>query len=342
LIVDGNVVASAEMDGKYLTFKLANAYLIEKDKIPTFTVKADVVGGAAKVIDFTVEDSMDVAAVAQTHNTPVIMLITPDNQNSAVTVQAGRVTIERNNPTTLDFVGNRTNVYLGSFDIINNAGGSIRLEDFVLTLTGTETVANMIETVKVRFGSVSAGLVELNTTVAGQYVSDTEMNIGSKLTVHVYADTVNTGMNGKTFRMGMLLNSVVIRETQNDIELLPADISYPADWATMNGKAGELTLTRVFLPNKSFSKGTADIEALSFRIKAGSVYGANIKKMTFTSSPVVNTNTVTSATLYKGTTAIPATVVNGEIRVTNAIALAANETANFVLKVNLASNPTVT
>ncbi len=334
LEIDGNVIATAEMEGKYLTFKITNGYLVEKNKTPVFTVKADVVGGASKTVDFTIENVMDVVAIAQTHNTAVKFTKAHSN-NSAVEILAGRVTIERTNPVTLDFVGNRTNVFLGSFDIINNAGGDLRLEDFKVTFNNDMT--NIAETVKARFGSVSAGLVELNDDSTTVFSSDTEMNIGSKLTVYLYADTVNTWMNGKSFYA--TLSDITIRETQNDIEV--TDKSMPSKWATMNGKEWELTLTRVFLPNKSYSKGTANIDALSFKIKAGAVYGANIKKMTFKAAGV-NTNTVSSATLYRGTTAIPATVVNGEIRINNTIFLDANETAEFKLNVNLASNPTIT
>ena len=79
---------------------------------------------------------------------------------------------------------------------------------------------------------------------------------------------------------------------------------------------------------------------MSFKLKAGSSYGVKIKNLTFLATGV-DTNTVRSATLYNGTTAIPATVRNGSILVTQDISLAAGATATFMLKVDLATNATV-
>lgn len=63
LVVDDEVIATSEMNGKYLSFNIEDGYVIEADKLPTFTIKGDVIGGAKKTIDFTVEYDMDIVAV---------------------------------------------------------------------------------------------------------------------------------------------------------------------------------------------------------------------------------------------------------------------------------------
>jgi len=54
---------------------------------------------------------MDIVAVAQTHNSNVKTVVTDDSASS-VDLLAGKVTIERKNPVSLDFVQNRKNVFL--------------------------------------------------------------------------------------------------------------------------------------------------------------------------------------------------------------------------------------
>jgi hypothetical protein len=44
LVVDGEVLAKAEMNGKYLTFNLNEGFEIEKKHNETFTIRADIIG----------------------------------------------------------------------------------------------------------------------------------------------------------------------------------------------------------------------------------------------------------------------------------------------------------
>jgi hypothetical protein len=42
LVLDNEVLAEAEMNGKYVTFNMSKPYVLEKNKRAVFTVKADV------------------------------------------------------------------------------------------------------------------------------------------------------------------------------------------------------------------------------------------------------------------------------------------------------------
>jgi hypothetical protein len=349
-LMDGDtVVARAEMNGKYLTFNFDN-YKIIQGRSVTFTIKADIVGGAGETIDFTVEDPMDIVVLGNNYNTSA-HIINNHSYNSAVKISAGRVTIERANPDSTVFVAGRTNLYLGSFTINNNAGGALRLTNFNLHFNSNSAsgVDVLLDSVKVRFGSTSAGSVELDKVNTGVYKSDYEQNIGSKLVVYVYADiTKDTSVKVKDENFYITLENVGIEETADNKKV--TDISLPSRWTTMEGKEGELTLTNTYLADKSFSKGTTDIEAVAFKLEAGSEYGAKIKRLTFSltgnnsSAGTNGTDSILRATLYKGnsTNGIAASsITTNEIRFTQTIELSAGEKANFVLKVDLAANPAI-
>ncbi|MBO4517106.1 hypothetical protein J5751_06890 [bacterium] len=76
---------------------------------------------------------MDLSATAVAYNAPVQVVNTPAFAD--FTISAGRVVIERVNPSSNTFTKNRTNLYLGSFTITDNNGSDLNLTDFTLNLT---------------------------------------------------------------------------------------------------------------------------------------------------------------------------------------------------------------
>ena len=343
LVIDDVVVATAKtMNGKYLSFNIPEGYLVKDDNNVTMTVRADVIGGAGESnlpMVFSVENAMDIVVIGDKYDVP--MGITFGDNSSSTDISAGKVTITRTNPSTTTFVGNTDNVLLGAFTITNNAGGSLTMKDFRLAFSAN--LSTIFDTIKVKYGSTTAPSYELDGVngATSYYTGDTEKTFGSTLVVYVYGNTKDASMDAKSFYM--TLDRIDINETANDTALSTSDISMPTKWSTMNGKDGSLTLTQVTLGPKGYSDGSSDIDALSFKLKAGSSYGVKVKNLTFLGTGgTVDTNTVRSATLYRGTTAIPATVKNGSISVTQDISLAASETATFMLKIDLATNATNT
>jgi hypothetical protein len=161
LEVDGDTIATtAKMVGKYLIFSIEDGYLIKEDKTPIFTVKADVLDGAGKTIQYTIENAMDIVAVGMKNNQGANIAITTNDMDS-VTVSAGKVTVTRTNPPSTDLVGNKKDQFLGSFEIANNAGKSLKLSTLKLAMTGD--VAKL-DAVKVRLGSASASSMDLIST----------------------------------------------------------------------------------------------------------------------------------------------------------------------------------
>jgi hypothetical protein len=352
LEVDNTTVATAEFNGKYVTFNLKKPYLIEKNRKEIFTVKGDVVGGADRngtpVKTYVETPSLDILATDVANNAPAAISGTT-NTTAGIKILAGRVTIERANPDVTTFTKNRSNLYLGSFTINNNAGGKLRLTDFKLLVTDT---TGAIDNLKIRIGSTSAGSVDLDYTplgtTSGYWASDYEYEFSSKATVYLYADIEDKDVKNETIQITGL-SGVILEETTDDTKLLDTDISYPASWVALKGKEGELNISTLYLADKTVAKGSTDVEALKYTIKVGQAYGVKIRNITFTASGDFTANpldsrTVASATLYQGTKALATVNPNGvgDLRFSEAITIDAGTTAEFTLKLNLASNPLIT
>jgi hypothetical protein len=343
LVVDGSTIATAaKMSGKYLIFDIEDGYLIKEGKRPTFTVKADVIGGADKTIKYIFEKAMDIVAIGDKYNQPV-NVAGAGFVSVALTVSAGKVTLTRVNPPSTDILRNRKNVFLGAFEITNNAGGSLKLQDFQLDFSGSQ-LTGILDTVKIRLGSTTASPIELDdhTNKTDWDTTSLEKSIGSKLTVYVYADTLDQAMTSDRLRMSLSKANLVVQESSDDTTVATGDISPSSlTWSLMNGKEADLTVTKVILGDKTVAEGAEGVDAISFKIKAGTAYGAKIKKLTFTGAGI-DSDTITNAVLMKGTTEIPADVNNGTIVVNEDFTIAKGETITFTLKVDIANNPELT
>jgi hypothetical protein len=346
LVVDGSTVATAsKMTGKYVIFNLNDGYLIKKGKKPIFTVKADVIGGANKYVSFTLEKAMDVVAMGDKYNQPV-NVAGAGFASTPIQVSAGKVTIARTNPVSTDLLRNRKNVFLGALEITNNAGGNLNLQDIKFTFVGSGVLTGILDSVRIKLGSTTASPIDLDSASATDYSSWTTTDlgkaIGSKLMVYVYADTKDISMANKTLRMSWSKSSgFSVKEAADDTAVAAGDISPSSfDFSLMNGKDSDVTLTKVVLGDKTVSKGTEGVDALSLKMKSSTAYGTKIKKMTFTGAGITS-DTVTNAVLMNGTTSIPATVNNGTIVVDQDFTVAAGATADLVLKVDVAANPAV-
>ena len=348
LVVDSEVVATAKMNGKYLTFNLDNAYVIEKGKNVTFTVKADVKWWAsATAYTFTMENIMDVLATATSYDAPV--RVTPATLTFAgITISAGRVTIERTNPSLTEFTRNRKNVYLWSFTINNNAKSNLTLEGFKLTITdkwtnGTTTVANYIDTIKVKYGSTSAAAYELTPNAAHTlWTSDDEQSLNSKLTVYVYADIEDVDITtAETESFQMSIAAITDVDVVDDDDNKVTDMSLPASWLAMTATKSSINLTNITLAAKSYAKWAEDIEAVSFKVKTNDVAWIKVKKLVFTANTAISSNEIRSASVFVGEDEYPATVSANTVKFTNAITLDKNTTTTFKLVIDLASNPNI-
>ena len=337
LVLDGEVLAEANMKGKYLTFNLDKAYTIEKGKTAIFTVKWDVVGWASlTAYTFDLENPMDMVVVASSYDAPATVTWAPLTF-AGITISAGRVVIERTNPTSTDFTKNRTNVYLGSFTVTNNAKTDLSMEDFKLTITDTpaSTFATYIDTIKVRYGSQTAWLVELTPDAAKlNWTADDEQSISSKLTVYVYADIKDVAVNGNSFQMELSAIKVM-DDDDNEV----TDKSMPSKWLTMNWVASALNITKISLNDKSYSKGAEDIEAVSFKIKTNEVSWVKLKKLTFTNDKTLSSNEIRNASVFVGDEEYSATISAGTVKMTNSVVLDKNTTTTVKLVIDLWSNP---
>jgi len=341
LVVDGDTIATAsKLSGKYLTFNIADGYAIKKSDKATFTVQADVTDGANDTIAFAVDSVQDFVVIGDTYDVPMTVTGIPTT-TKATTVSAGKVALAKVNTTAGDLVRNKDNVFLGAFTITNNADQSLNLVDLALNIAGSNGI---LDNVKVRLGSTTASPIDLTQSTNDWSETDLGKAIGSKLTVYVYADTADNAAV-ETGSLKLSIKSINIQETENDTtvnDVTPSTLT----WSTINGQGSNGTLSQVALADKTVSEGTDGIDAIQFKIKAGDAYGTKIKKITFNAfghsgatAKTVDGDTITSATLYNGTTEIPASVKTDSIVIDDDFTIAAGTTATLTLKVGVASNP---
>jgi hypothetical protein len=131
LVADGAVIATtSSMNGKYLTFKIANGFTLPKGDKTTFTVKADIVAGNMdETINFVLQYAMDTVVMGDTYNVPMTIAgASTTTYSEDISLSAGKVTLAK--VTTLaagDLVADRDNVFLGAFTITNNENSSLNL-----------------------------------------------------------------------------------------------------------------------------------------------------------------------------------------------------------------------
>ena len=376
LVAEGSVIATTKkMNGKYLTFKLDNPYGIEKGQTEEFTVKADVLwwADATTAPAFYVETVMDVEATVTTYNAPINLDNTAFNSTTPVpvTVDAWRITITRTNPNSTTFAKNTNNVYLGSFTINNNENSDLTLEKFTIEIADkdsnyTTQLSDYIksENVKVRYGSTTAWLNQLNCTYTGtthSYTcsSDTDVEISKKLNVYLYADIENSGattwLDSEKFQVKLLPNTttapvdpdnILIKEGKTDAYVY--DMSVPTSWTTMEWKASTLNVTRVSLSDKTYAYGTEEIDAVSFKIKTAD-NGVKVKTITFTQvQPTIpgnelTRNSIAAVRVFVDDEEYSATLnTNGTITMKTPFELDSNTTSVVTLQIDLWTNPAAT
>jgi S-layer homology domain len=127
------------MNGKYATFDLGAAGMtIGQNKTEKFSVKADIVAGAADVIKFYVDKQLDVMATDTKFGYGANIDITDvDNTGSPVndllsslTIQAGEVALVAVQPTATKIKENKKDVVLGQVKVTNVAGKNLELQKF--------------------------------------------------------------------------------------------------------------------------------------------------------------------------------------------------------------------
>jgi len=300
------------MADKYLTFNLDTPVVIEDGKTETFTVTADIVGGADKTIKFILDTDGDIIATATKYNA---VNVVNEFAGQEVSVQAGELTlyaIDAENDKVRD---DTDDVVLGTLKVVNVAGKDLSIKNLGVELTtNAADLTKVIENVKAEINGTSYDLYT-NATGSSLVYSDTDLDIAlpqGTTMITILADTLDDVDNGTTIEMKLNVNDteLYVEESEDDTkvtDVTPSTLS----WDDIEIEQPKATVSKDPLANVTVVKGTSDITALQFEVEANEVSDLTIDKVNVVVKAYSgDTNTaytgdikdlVSEVTLYKGT-----------------------------------------
>ena len=307
LTVDGDVISTvASMEGKYVTFSF-DPILIEDSKNETFTVKADIMGGAGDTVIFTLDDLIDVTATASKYNA---VDMNGSFTSSTITLGAGELSIYAIDSTVDEVRPDQSNIVLGQIKVVNVAGKNLELKNLGVDLVSTSTgVLANLENVEFELNGTSYALDgdTSDTTDTTVNFSDTDVDVAlpqGTTILTLRADTLKTATEDSEITMSLTVNSTnfSVKETEDDVsvsDITPSSLS----WKKVTLIDSSATLAGTTVPAGTYVKGAADLVALNFDVKAGKASAITANEITvgLTSSGSASTkDEVAQVTLYKG------------------------------------------
>lgn len=362
LVVAGKEVATASMNGKYVTFNLDTPVVIKDGKTTTFTVRADLLGGAWDDIKFVLDTEGDIVATATKYNA---VNVVSNYAGTSVDVEAGELTLYAIDATNDKVRDDTDNVVLGQLKVVNVAGQNLELKDLGLKLTTTNSgVLSVLENVQIEFNGSSYDLTAPSTTAKYATFSETDLDIVLPQGTSVFtvvADTLDNLTDGETISMELNASSTStfkVEETEDDnvvTDLTPSLLT----WDDVEVQQPEVTISKVSLADVSVVKGADDITALQFDAKSNEVSDLDLDKVVVnvaakTSTGATDTdrkNYVSAISLYKGSVSeanlldsVNGTKIAGDGNVTfdwfNA-KIAADSTQTFVVVISTVDTDSV-
>jgi len=279
---DGEKVAEvASLTSKYVTFDLGDGVEIKEGKTEKFLVKADVIGWASKTVDFYLDNVLDVSATASKYGYVNAVNTDLTSGSTAVTVQAGEITISATDASNTDIRKDKNDVEFGRIKITANAGKDLELQElkvqFVNTdATSPDNISTLLENVEL-YDETNGTVYDLTapgTAGTTEKYTETSLTIaianGAALDLIIRADTKDTSaVTGAKLTASIdVANDVKIVELEDDTEVddkIPAAISFK----TITGVASSVTLNNVAMSStKSAVIGSTGVEVLNFEVKA--------------------------------------------------------------------------
>jgi S-layer homology domain len=297
------VASTAATNGKYLTFNLGAGVTIGENKTEKFSVKADVIEGAADKISFYVDKTLDVSATDTKYgygsNVDITGVDTVVTDLGQITINAGELTLVDVDATSDKVKENKDNIVLGKIKVTNVAGKDLELQQVGIKVdmtvgtstTGTPlvagTLANTFENFEL-YNEDTGASYELSqgtaTNALGHDIavfSDTDLGIAvaqGTTTFAIRVDTKNNINNFNTVKYNMTLatgklsdhattGAFYVVETNNDqpvTDLTPSALS----WNVVNGTESSATVSLTPLADITKVRGSNDVVALQFDIKA--------------------------------------------------------------------------
>jgi hypothetical protein len=156
LYADNVLVAStAKSSSKYITFKLGTPLTIKPSKTISWVVKADLIGGAGKTLQFALDNTLDLSATDSKFGygakvcydsttvgcgtaTGTASAGITDYDEEIVIVQAGEVSIVSTDAASTDILKNKKNVIAGTLKVTTKAGLNLEIQKLGVTVTNND------------------------------------------------------------------------------------------------------------------------------------------------------------------------------------------------------------
>ena len=304
LYQNGTKVADGVLADKYVTFTFTNPVVIKDGKTETFTVKADVVGGADKTVKFELDVNGDIVASASKY---FGVNVVKEFGWESVKVEAGEITlyaIDVENDTVRD---DTDDVKLGTLKVVNVAGKNLNLKDLAVTIE--TSTGNMLENVKAVVNGTSYDLDQSSTT--GTWYGDTDIDValpqGTTL-IDIVTDLNDDIDDGATIQVKLNADTqLYIEETEDDTQvtdIVPSSLT----WDDLEIKQPSVTVSKTALADIEVVKGAANLIATQYDVKANEVSDLTIDKVNVTVNVTSGGSTsgleikdyVSEVALYKG------------------------------------------
>lgn len=281
LYYNGAEVAKvASMASKYVTFKLTTPVVIKDGKTEKFVVKADIVGGAADTINFTLDNDLDVTASASKYG---YVTVAGSVNTTALTVEAGEVTLSAIDPTVTDVREDKDDVILGKVKVVTK--GALELSKVKFTVTSVAgNINNALENFEL-YDETNGVKYDLTATADNNHVllteDDLSVVINKDTTFVVRADTKAsiTAFDGFDFRLSMTLDTnsdsaitatdvgFVLKE-MNDDELVTDVTPSTLTWKTISGQESSAAVSTIVMSDSTSVVGSKGIEVAQFQVSA--------------------------------------------------------------------------
>lgn len=285
---DGSVLSTAQQINKTVRFMFASPYEIDKGQSKTFTVRAKIVGGPDRTIQFTTYNDYDVVVSGQSTSANVLPTATgsidtsfPVGNTSAAynraTVGSGTVSFNKDvtSPSNAVTPG-ATNVVLAKY-YVKPTGENMELRKldlgFVTTTNGSLVLTGSF-VVRVNGAAVYNGTPtdvansasSLSTVTLSTYPT---LVAGQNNYITVEGNISNTSANGSTHQVYMKVNEVK-RVITNDITTTNLGSIVGANQISVQGVA--LRVTNLSTPvTQSVVVGSTNVELANLELNAGVV-----------------------------------------------------------------------
>ena len=316
LVYDGAVVATAKSAlGKYVTFNLGAGVVIAEDQTEKFAVRADIITGASKNINFTFDKKLDLTGVDQQYGYGVSVL-GEGADFGLVAIDAGEITLVDLDAASDKIRSDKQNVELGTIKVTNVSGGSLELQKFGVAAVSTEdNLGDILENFELEVNGTSYELSATTLELAGNNAvfkdSDIEVSIPQGTTTMVLrADTKANLKVGATVTLSLDTPTndgadgvFYVVETEDDKvvnDLTPSSLTFKK-LTVINAGA---SVSRVPLPaTTTVVRGAKNVVALMFEVdadEASSIEVDEVKVLVESAASAATNTQISQVKLYKG------------------------------------------